>query len=104
MAYARHVKVTWDATKDLANQRKHGLSFREAAGLFTSGRSFLEVFDAQHSDVEDRFIAIGLIRRGIVLVVWTEPAEGVVRIISARWPTKREELMYRRFLEERHEG
>ena len=43
-----------------------------------------------HSDEEDRFIAIGPIERGLVLVVYTERDTETVRLISARWATKRE--------------
>jgi putative transcriptional regulator len=51
---------------------------------------YLEVYDVEHSDAEDRFIAVGPIARGVVLVVWTERVEDVIRIISARWATKGE--------------
>jgi hypothetical protein len=94
------MKVEWDPAKDEANQRKHDVSFEEAAGVFTSGRDFLEIFDASHSELEDRFIAIGLIRRGVVLVVWTERDEDIVRIISARWATTSEQRLYRDYLEQ----
>ncbi|MHC4816450.1 MAG: BrnT family toxin [Planctomycetota bacterium] len=94
------MRVEWNPAKNLANQRKHGVSFEEAAELFTSRRDYLEIFDAQ----EERFIAIGLVRRGVVLVVWTERDEDVIRIISARWATTREAQMYREKLEHRHEG
>jgi len=93
------VRVEWDPAKNLANQRKHDVSFEEAADLFTSGRDYLEIFDAPHSELEDRFIAIGLVRRGVVLVAWTERDEDVIRIISARWATTREAQMYRENLE-----
>ena len=72
MAYTVAVKVRWDRAKNLANRKKHGISFQEASELFTSGREYLEIFDDAHSEDEDRFIAIGPIRRGLVLVVWTE--------------------------------
>jgi uncharacterized DUF497 family protein len=72
MAYNVTVRVTWDRAKNLANQKKHGLSFEEARELFRSGLDYLELFDEDHSDEEDRFIAIGPIQRGLVLVVWTE--------------------------------
>ena len=98
------MRVEWDSIKDLANQRKHDISLREAAELLTSGRDYLEIFDAPHSELEDRFIAIGVIHRGVVLVVWTERDEDVIRIISARWATSREQRMYREYLEQRHEG
>jgi len=97
------VRFEWDPARNLANQRTHDVSFEEAAELFTSGRDYLEIFDERHSELEDRFIAIGLVRRGVVLVVWTERDEDVIRIISARWATSREEQLYREYLEHRHE-
>ena len=57
------VEFEWDEAKDRRNQRKHGLSFREVRQLFVSGTDYLEIFDAAHSDTEDRFIAIGPIER-----------------------------------------
>jgi uncharacterized DUF497 family protein len=92
------VKVTWDETKNLANQSKHGVSFEEATALFETG-DYLEIFDEAHSEDEERFIAIGPIRRGLVLVVWTEQDEETTRIISARWATKRERAHYQAFKE-----
>jgi uncharacterized DUF497 family protein len=100
MAYAALVAIEWDPTKDLANQEKHGVSFREASELFVSGVDYLELFDEAHSHDEDRFIAIGPIARGVVLVVWTERGEDIVRIISARWATTRERHWYERYMEQ----
>ena len=77
------VTFTWDPTKNDANVKKHGVSFEEAQALFGSGGEYLEIFDEAHSANEDRFIAIGPIARGLVLVVWTEWEDDVVRIISA---------------------
>lgn len=88
------MKVEWDDDKDRINQRKHGVSFEEACRLFTSGVEYLEIFDAEHSELEDRFISIGPIRRGLVLVVWTERDEDTIRLISARWATRREQTLY----------
>ena len=93
--------MEWDEAKDLANQRKHGVSFEEASRLFTSGADYLEIFDDVHSVLEDRFIAIGPIQRGLILVIWTERDEDIVRIISARWATPREQNMYDEYLRER---
>jgi len=39
------VKVTWDRTKNLANQKKHNVSFDEARELFVSGVDYLELPD-----------------------------------------------------------
>jgi uncharacterized protein len=89
------VKVTWDEAKNRANQKKHGLSFQEARALLLSEDDCLEIFDEEHSEVEDRFITIGPIARGVVLVVWTERDEETVRIMSARFATKHEVVLYR---------
>lgn len=91
--------IEWDEGKNTANQRKHGVSFEEARRLFDAGGPYLEVFDEVHSEDEDRFFAIGPIERGIVLVVWTERDEGVIRIISARWATERERTLYHSYME-----
>jgi hypothetical protein len=88
------MRVEWDEEKNVVNRHKHGISFEEAAELFTSGVDYLEIFDEVHSIVEDRFIAIGPIQRGLVLVIWTEREGDVTRIISARWASKPEEGLY----------
>ncbi len=85
----------WDDAKDLSNQRKHGLALAEAQRLFESGAEYLEIFDAEHSEFEDRFIAIGPIDRGLVVVVYTEREEDLIRIIGARLANKREQALYR---------
>lgn len=95
------VKVAWDEAKDLANQRKHGISFEEAEELFTSGSDYLEIFDEAHSGFEDRFIAIGPITRGLVLIAWTARDDDTIRIISARWATQREQTLYHSYMDRR---
>lgn len=92
--------MEWDERKNVENQRKHGLSFEEARELFASGVDYLEIFDELHSESEDRFIAIGPIARGLVLVVWADRDDEVIRIISARWATERERTLYHAYLEE----
>ena len=92
------MEFEWDPAKADANRRRHGLAFEEVTDLFTSGVDFLEVFDEEHSHDEDRFIAIGPARHGVVLVVFTEPAKGLVRIISARRATKAESELFWRHL------
>ncbi len=93
------MKVTWDEAKNGANQRKHGISFEEASRLFASNADYLEIFDAAHSDLEDRFIALGPVSRGLVMVVWTEHDEETIRILSARWATRNECNLFRAYVE-----
>jgi len=94
------VRIEWDDAKDLLNQEKHGLSFAEARSLFESDLDYLEIFDSEHSDIEDRFIAIGPIERGLVVIVYTERNEDTIRIIGARWANKREQSLYRSYMEQ----
>jgi hypothetical protein len=95
------VRFEWDRKKEQLNVAKHGVSFREAKELFTSKGDFLELYDGEHSELEERFIAIGPIRRGLVLVVYTERNEDTVRFISVRWATKDERALFLEYMEER---
>jgi hypothetical protein len=91
------VRVEWDEAKNLANQRKHGISFEEAEKLFAEDSDYLEIFDEGHSESEDRFLAIGPILHGIVLVAWTERDEETIRIISARWASEHEQALFQAY-------
>jgi len=94
------VRFEWDPQKERRNVEKHGVSFREAREIFTSGTDFLEIYDSAHSEQEERFIAIGPIRRGLVLVVYTERSEDTLRIVSARWASKSERALYLEYMKE----
>jgi uncharacterized DUF497 family protein len=95
------MEFEWDALKEPANVKRHGISFDEAKELFTSGVDYLEIYDREHSDEEDRFTAIGLVRRGLILVVYTERQEDVVRIIGARFATNSESRLFGRHIGEK---
>lgn len=86
------MRFEWDAEKALANERKHRVSFEEAASIF---RGFcLRRLDARRDYGETRFIALGLDSNGIVLsVVYTMRADNM-RIISAWKASKHERETY----------
>ena len=94
------MRFEWDPKKDRQNVTKHGVSFKEAEELFTSDADFLESYDAEHSHTEERFIAIGPVRRGLVLVVYTERSDDIIRIISARWASSSERTLYVEHMEQ----
>ncbi len=91
----------WDKEKDLRNRRKHGLSLNEAAELLEGTSDYLEIYDKAHSETEDRFIAVGPISAGIIVVVWTHSEVETTRIISARRATKREQALYHEHMDRR---
>ena len=93
------VKVELDESKNLQNHRKHGISLEQAQNLFFSGTDYLEVFNWGHSEQEDRFIAVGPLSRGVVVIVWTAHDEDTVRIISARPATPREKRLYEAYFD-----
>jgi len=97
------MRFEWDPAKDKTNQSKHSLSFDEATELFKSGVDYLEIYDEEHSDEEDRFIAIGHMSRGVIVVAYTERDDDVLRILSARMATRKERQSYAKFKGEKHE-
>ena len=104
MAYIIHrgTQFEWDAAKDRTNRDKHGLSFRDASELFASCEDYLEIYDEAHSVDEDRFIAVGPSPLGIIVVIYTEREDDVIRIVSARKATGREEKRFEAFRRGNH--
>ncbi len=92
------MRIEWDQAKNRQNRKKHGISFEEAGDLLAGSVDYLEIFDEDHSVAEDRFICIGPTPRGIIVVVKAEPEDDVARILSARPATRREIVLYRRYL------
>lgn len=90
--------VDWDEAKDLLNQAKHGISFKQAAQLLLSDEIQLEIFDADHSNSEERLMTLGPVSGKLILVVWTEREENVIRIISARKASRKELFLYYKFV------
>jgi uncharacterized DUF497 family protein len=83
----------WDAEKALANERKHGVSFDEAATAFGDPLS-VTIPDPDHSDDEGRYILMGSTYLGrILVVVHTERGDNI-RIVSARRATRTERRSY----------
>lgn len=84
----------WDLDKARENERKHGVTFEEAATTFADYDAVIDD-DLEHSGEEDRFIIIGISARDrMLLAVYTIRHEDVVRIISARLAVRREKRIY----------
>lgn len=85
----------WDKNKNLSNIQKHGISFKEAAGVFLDARATL-IADEEHSQDEDRYIVIGISGKlKLLMVCHCYKNEGeTIRIISARKATREEENIY----------
>ena len=91
------IRFEWDEAKNLANQRKHGLSFEEAAQVFLDP---LQVsLQDRIEGGEERWQTFGMVR-GVLLVMVAhtvreeDQTETVVRIISARRADRKERRFY----------
>ena len=92
----------WDANKNLANERKHGVDFETAARAFADPLALSE--QDRVEDGEARWWTLGLVEGHLLLfiahTVWEEPNEGtdepieVNRIISARKADRKERRRY----------
>lgn len=94
------IRFEWDDAKNIANQRKHGVSFEEACGVFLD--PFVVSVKERIEDGDQRWQTFGEVE-GIVLLmvahtVREEALVGgtveVIRIISARRATRRERQRY----------
>ncbi len=81
----------WDPNKAKSNNKKHGIRFADAIGVFEDENA-ITIQDEHKS--EDRFITIGRDFLSRILVVVYTFRKVVIRIISARKATAREKRTY----------
>lgn len=88
------MRFEWDKKKNKINFIKHKISFETAMRVFKD-KNRLEIYDALHSEIEDRYMTIGVINNVVYLVtvIYTERGE-VIRLISARKATLEERKKY----------
>ena len=89
------LQFEWDERKAADNLRKHGISFDEAATVFSDDTA-LFMADPDHSGDEERFLILGLSSqlRTVVVCHCYRESEEVIRIISARKATRGEREQY----------
>ena len=87
------MEYEWDPEKAEANNRKHGVSFHEAATVFGDPLA-ITFSDPDHSIDEYRYLTFGLSKFDRLLVVSHSERDDKVRIISARIMTRYERRIY----------
>ena len=89
------MKFEWDENKNLLNIKNHDVSFEEAMTVFKDNRAVL-LYDENNSETEDRFNIIGMSQMSKFLIVCHcyRESDTIIRIISARKPTKTESKYY----------
>ena len=95
----KEIQFKWDAKKASENARKHGVSFEEASTAFYDEFARL-LYDPDHSVNEDRFVLLGMSDRLRILVVCHcyRERDSLIRIVSARKATAKEQRFYREAL------
>ena len=89
------IRFVWNDKKDKINQKKHKVSFQEAQTVFLDDNARM-IYDPDHSESEERFILLGMSMKLRILVVCHcyRQNDEIIRIISARKATKKEEKQY----------
>ena len=94
------MRFEWDETKNKKNIKDHGISFETAREVFADPLH-LSILDERFDYFEERWITVGTTQNSAVVVVahlsFTDEAEEVVRIISAREATSKERRQYETF-------
>ncbi len=87
------MKFDWDENKASSNLSKHGVSFEEAKTVFDDVL-YVDFYDPDHSDNEERYLIVGKSNRGRSLIVSYTERKDVIRLISARETTRAEREIY----------
>ncbi len=86
-----HVRFEWDEAKRRSNLWRHGIDFAEVVEAFALNP--VTVADNRYDYGEKRYWTRALFRGRVVSIAHTED-KYVIRLISARWATKNEEITY----------
>lgn len=87
------LRFEWNPRKASENFAKHGVSFEEAASVFSDPLAYTFP-DPDHSIGEERSLTFGVSGTGRLLVVVSTERGAVLRIVSARKGTRRERGIY----------
>ena len=85
------MRYEWDEDKRLANIRKHNIDFMDVPEIYAGDTITME--DTRQDYGETRFVAIGILKGRVIVVVYTERGD-TTRIISARKATQYEQINY----------
>ena len=87
------MQFDWDKNKAARNLSKHGVSFEEAKTVFDDPL-YVDFYDPDHSESEERYLIVGESDRGRLLIVSYTEREDSVRLISAREVMRTEREAY----------
>jgi uncharacterized protein len=88
----------WDERKSEVNIDKHGFDFADAYRVFDLPMAV--ELDERDNYGEDRWIGTGMLDGRVVVIVYTEPNEEIIRIISLRKALSHERKNYEQYLKD----
>jgi uncharacterized protein len=87
------MQFEWNDEKATSNLSKHDVPFEEAKTVFDDPL-YVDFYDPDHSEDEERYLIVGQSSRGRILIVsYTERGDSI-RLISAREVTRTEREVY----------
>ena len=87
------MQFEWNNDKAASNLSKHQVSFEEAKTVFDD-LLYVDFYDPDHSEDEERYLIVGQSSRGRLFIVsYTERGDSI-RLISAREVTRTEREVY----------
>jgi uncharacterized protein len=89
----------WDEQKSELNIDKHGFDFVDAHRVFDL--PIVVDLDQRNDYGEDRWIGTGLLDQRVVVVIFTEPDQKTIRVISLRKALAHERRRYEQYLKNR---
>jgi len=87
------MQFEWNENKGERNLSKHGVSFEEAKTVFDDPL-YVDFYDPDHSEDEERYLIVGESNQGRVLIVSYTERGNSIRLISAREVTRTEREAY----------
>lgn len=83
------MQFSWYPNKAATNLRKHTVSFEEAETVFDDPL-YVDFYDPDHSENEDRYLVVGKSRQGRLLIVSHTEKRTSTGLIIAREVTRSE--------------
>ncbi len=87
------MQFEWSKNKAASNLSKHKVSFEEAKTVFDDPL-YVDFYDPDHSENEERYLIVGESNRGRLLIVSYSERGNSIRLISAREVTRTEREAY----------
>lgn len=92
------MRFQWDENKNEENIKKHGFDFADAYVMFDW--PMLLGIDRRAPYRESRLVGVGFLQERIAVIVFSQPDDDTIRVISLRKALKHERERFGQFLKD----